>query len=46
MVLKDLMGGTTLLIETSPDSKWIFNEYLEKLLGLNLKRISSWDFKS
>jgi hypothetical protein len=39
MVLKYLMRGTTLLVETSAYSKWILNENSEKLLGLNLKRI-------
>jgi hypothetical protein len=37
--LKDLMRGTTFLIETSSDLKWILNENSQKLLGLNLKGI-------
>jgi hypothetical protein len=43
MVLKDLMRGTTFIIETSSYSKWILNENSEKFLGLNLNRIC-WNF--
>jgi hypothetical protein len=42
MVLKK---GTTFSIGRSPDSKWISNENLDKLLGLEFNRISSWNFK-
>jgi hypothetical protein len=37
MVLKDLMRGTTLVIETSLDSKWFLNEKLEKILGFEIQ---------
>jgi hypothetical protein len=33
------MRGTTLSIETSPDSKWISNKKTEKLLDLKFDRI-------
>jgi hypothetical protein len=33
------MRGTTFLIGTYSDLKWILNENSEKVLGLNLKRI-------
>jgi hypothetical protein len=39
------MRGTTFSIETFSDSKWNLNENSEKLYGLNLTIISSWDFK-
>jgi hypothetical protein len=37
--LKVLMRGPIVSIETSSDSKWIFNENSEKLLGLKFNRI-------
>jgi hypothetical protein len=39
MVLNDLKKGTTFSIGTFSDSKWISNEKLEKLLGLEFNRI-------
>jgi hypothetical protein len=39
MVVKILKRGTTLSIGTSLDLKWISNEKLEKLLGLEFNRI-------
>jgi hypothetical protein len=40
MVLKDLMRGTTFLIETSSDSKCILNKKSGKLLWFEIR----WDF--
>jgi hypothetical protein len=37
MVLKDLMIGTSLLIETSLDSKWFLNEKSGNLLGFEIQ---------
>jgi hypothetical protein len=39
MVVKGLRNGTTFSRGTSPDSKWISNENLEKFLGLKFNRI-------
>ncbi len=39
MVVKVLKKGTTLLIETSSDSKWILNKRIGKLLRFELDRI-------
>jgi hypothetical protein len=38
--MKVLKKGTSLSIGTSPDSKYISNENLEKFLGLEFNRIS------
>jgi hypothetical protein len=45
MVLKFLKSETTFSIGISSNSKWILNEKIEELYGLNLARISSCDFK-
>jgi hypothetical protein len=45
MVMKDLKKGTTFLIVTSSDLKLISIEKIEKLLGLEFNRISSWNFQ-
>jgi hypothetical protein len=37
MVLKALMIGTSLLIETSVDSKWFLNEKSGNLLGFEIQ---------
>jgi hypothetical protein len=38
--MKVLKKGTSLSIGTSPDSKYISNENLEKFIGLEFNRIS------
>jgi hypothetical protein len=38
MIWKDLMRGTTFLIETSSDSKWVLNEKSWKLIGFEFDR--------
>jgi hypothetical protein len=43
MVLKHLMRGTTFLIETYSDLKWILNENSENFVDLNLNKIW-WNF--
>jgi hypothetical protein len=40
MILKDLKGGTTFLIETSSDSEWILNENSENFLWFEFQ----WKF--
>jgi hypothetical protein len=45
MVVKVLKIETTLSIGTYSDLEWISNEKPEKLLGLEINRIYSWDFK-
>jgi hypothetical protein len=44
MIVKVLKKGITFSIGTTPDLKWISNENLEKFLGLEFPRISSWNF--
>jgi hypothetical protein len=45
MVVKGLKKGTNFSIGTYHDSKWISNENLEKFIGLEFTRTSSWNFK-